>query len=108
MARGRKSSLVVTLSNEQREALEGLQRKTTVRAGLARRARIVWLRAEGRSFADIVRAVGVQRRIARDWVKRYLKMGLDGLKDRPRSGRPPAFSPGRGGAPRQVGVRAAG
>jgi hypothetical protein len=108
MARGRKSSLVVSLSIEQREALEGLLRKTTVRAGIVRRARIILLCAEGTTFADIARAVGVQRRIARLWARRYIKEGLDGLKDRPRSGRPPAFSPGSRGASGQAGVRAAG
>lgn len=108
MGRGRKSSLVVALSCEQREALEALQRSTTVRAGLARRARIVLLRADGLPMAEIAGIVGVQRRIVREWVKRYIKKGIDGLHDRPRPGRPPAFSPGRGGEHRQDGLRAAG
>src|SRR4030095_232964 len=47
MARGRKSSLVVLLTPAQRSDLEALQRRTTISAGLARRARLVLLRAAG-------------------------------------------------------------
>ncbi len=93
MARGRKSALIVTLSNEQREELEGLRRKTTARAGVVKRARIVLLREEGSSLADIGRTVGVQRRIVRKWIVRYLEHGLSGLADLPRPGRPPVFPP---------------
>lgn len=33
----------------------------------------------------------ISRRIVNDWVKRFYEQGLDGLKDKPRSGRPCAL-----------------
>src|SRR5438067_13592445 len=36
----------------------------------------------------IARALGVQRNVVRTWLDRYRLDGLDGLQDRPRSGRP--------------------
>ncbi len=90
-----------------REELEGLRRKTTARAGVVKRARIVLLREEGVSLADIGRTVGAQRRIVRKWIVRYLEQGLPGLADLPRPGRPPVFSPSGSGASGEDGLRAA-
>ena len=63
MARGRKSSLVVLLTPTTRSALEALQRRTTISAGLARHARMALLRADGASLADVARWVGVAPRL---------------------------------------------
>ena len=90
MARGRKSSLVVLLTATKRSELEALQRRTTISAGLARRARMVLLRAEGCSLVDVARRVEVAPRVVSKWIKRYRQKGLPG--------RPPVFSP-RGGCP---------
>lgn len=98
MARGRKSSLVVSLTNGERSELESLQRRTTARAGVTRRARMVLLRAEGHSISDVSRRVGVAPAVVRKWIKRHRKKGIHGLGDKPRPGRPPVFSP-RGRAP---------
>jgi helix-turn-helix protein len=106
MARGRKSSLVVLLSTERRAELEAWQRRTTLAAGLARRARMVLLRADGYSLAEIARQVGVAVRVVAKWLKRYRQHGLHGLGDQHRPGRPPVFSP-QGSTPcRQTGLRA--
>jgi len=98
MARGRKSSLVVLLSPTKRSDLEALQRRTTIAAGLARRARMVLLRADGASLADVARGVGVAPRVVAKWIKRYRPQGLRGLGDTARPGRPPGVSP-RGRCP---------
>ena len=42
---------------------------------------------DGMSFTSSARAVGLERQALGDAVKRYNVEGLDGLKDRPRSGR---------------------
>jgi DNA-binding CsgD family transcriptional regulator len=105
MARGRKSSLIILLSTERRTALEAWQRRPTLAAGLARRARMVLLRAEGHSLAEIARRVGVAVRVVAKWLQRYRQHGLHGLGDKHRPGRPPVFSP-QGGPPcRQTGLR---
>ena len=63
-------------------------RASTVPAGLAQRARIVLLAADGVSHAEIARRVGVNRQTVINWRARYEMSGLAGLDDRPRSGRP--------------------
>src|SRR5262247_2509305 len=107
MARGRKSSLVVLFTPEKRSDLEALQRRTTVAAGLARRARMVLLRADGASLADVARWVGVAPRVAAQWLTRYRPQGRRGLGEKARPGRPPGFSP-RGRCPSgHIGLGAA-
>ena len=90
---GPRSRRVVELAGEAREVLEALTRRTAVAVGLARRARIVLLAADGEPLDRIARQVGVDRNVVRMWVDRYRIGGLDGLQDRPRSGRPRTFSP---------------
>ena len=104
MARGRKSSLVVLLTATKRTELEALQRRTTISAGLARRARMVLLRADGASLVDVARRVEVAPRVVAKWIKRYRQQGLRGLGDKARPGRPPGFSPRSGCASRPVGL----
>jgi len=90
---GPRSGRVVALSDEARAVLEAVTRRTTVAAGLARRARIVLLAAEGVPLDRIGRHVGVDRNVVRLWVDRYRLGGLEALQDRPRPGRPRTFPP---------------
>jgi transposase len=59
-----------------------------MRAGLAQRARIVLLAADGLSNTEIASRVGVSRPTVIGWRARYQQRGLAGLDDQPRSGRP--------------------
>ena len=63
-------------------------RSGSIRAALAERARILLLAAEGLSNTDIAGQVGCSRPTVILWRQRYAERGLDGLGDRPRSGRP--------------------
>ena len=63
-------------------------RASSVRAGLAQRARIVLVAADGVSNTQIAVMVGVSRPTVIDWRSRYESSGLAGLDDAPRSGRP--------------------
>jgi putative transposase len=47
---------------------------------------------EGMSRAEAARLAGMERQALRDAVVRYNAEGLDGLHDRPRSGRPPRLN----------------
>lgn len=105
--RGRKSSLKMVLSDAERTALEHVTRSTSVAAGLARRARIVLLVAEGVSLVETARRVGVMETVVRLWCRRFLERRLEGLADLPRSGRPPVFSPRGGPVCGEVGLRTA-
>ncbi len=57
------------------------------------RARIVLEAAAGHANAAIVRRCGVCEDTVRKWRARFAVDGLHGLDDRPRSGRPPRFTP---------------
>jgi transposase len=81
------------LGPDTRAALAHLARSPSVEAGLARRARMVLLAADGVPLRHIGLRVGVQRNVVRDWLDRFRAQGLDGLQDRPRPGRRPLFSP---------------
>jgi hypothetical protein len=105
--RGRKSKLIVLLTTEQRELLEYWRRCTTLPAGLARRARAMLLLAERRTFTEVQRLTGMRRRHLRKWVKRFLELGPDGLRDGKRPGRKPVFSPSGGDASGEDGLRTA-
>src|SRR5215212_11057535 len=70
------------------EELSRLVRASSVRAGLAQRARIVLLASEGVRNADIAQRVGVSRPTVNLWRSRYAEAGLAGLVDVDRPGRP--------------------
>jgi len=78
--------LVVRLGD--RQVLSSWVRSTSIRAGLAQRARIVLLAADGVSNTEIAARVGVSRPTVTLWRNRYVQAGMDGLVDEPRSGRP--------------------
>jgi hypothetical protein len=63
-------------------------RASSVRAGLAQRARIVLLASEGLRNAEIADRVGVSRPTVNVWRSRYVDAGMAGLVDVDRPGRP--------------------
>jgi hypothetical protein len=106
--RGRKKSFAVTVSDSQRTELLRWLRSTTVAAGRARRARLILLLDEGRTYGEAAQTAGLTLRNARKWALRFVQHGLTGLNDQPGRGRQPVFSP-RGRAPSgQDGVRTTG
>ena len=84
---------IITLPDQVRADLLHLTRAPTTAAGLARRARIVLLAADGIAIRHIGPRVGVSRTVVRDWLDRFRAQGIAGLRDLPRSGRPRRFSP---------------
>jgi transposase len=76
------------LRDGDRERLSALTRASTAPAGMALRARIVLLAADGVSHTEIAERVGVSRPTVIGWRARYERCGLAGLEERPRSGRP--------------------
>ena len=95
MARGRKPALILRLTPAERLTLLSWQRSTTISAGLARRARMLLLRADGMTITDIAATVGLSRRHIDKWIQRFVQEGLAGLADKPGRGhhrgpRPPA------------------
>ena len=105
MARGRKSSIRIVLSPNERATLEHWQRSTTMAAGLVRRGRIILRLADGYSHSQVARMVPVQRTVVRKWARRFLARRLEGLSDAPGRGAKGVFSPGGRDARGAPGLR---
>ena len=83
MPRGRKTSLAIGLTPADRQTLLAWQRSTSIPAGLARRGRLLLLLADGMTITDAAAAVGLSRRHAYKWIRRFMQAGLEGLHDKP-------------------------
>ncbi len=70
------------------DVLSGWFRSSSGKAGLAQRARIVLLAADGVANARIAELAGVSVPTVLAWRSRYQLEGLAGLEDRARAGRP--------------------
>src|SRR5215203_4367905 len=89
------SAQPLLLREGDRDELVGLTRSSAGRAGLAARARIVFLAAGGTPNVDIARLVGVSRPTVNTWRIRYAEHGMAGLADEKRSGRKRSVDPRR-------------
>jgi transposase len=81
-------SVGVEVPPADREVLLAWTRASTMRAGLAQRARIVLLAGDGLGTGEIVERVGVSKPTVIAWKRRYAEGGIAALDDRARSGRP--------------------
>ena len=104
----RRSPLHLDLSPDERSTLEHWLRCTSTPNGLAQRVRVVLRCADGRPIRQIARGLGLARNTVKLWLRRFAEKRMEGFDDLPRSGRPVSFSPGRGHAPGQTRLRAAG
>lgn len=91
--RGRVSPYRVKLNKKHRKRLQQLVRRRTPQHWMVIRARIVLMSDQGIRNGDIGRRLSVDLQVIRRWLKRYLALGFDGLKDRRRTGRPPEIEP---------------
>ena len=85
----------LSLSDEQRHDLLRLARAASTPQALARRARII-LRAadpDRPTNLQIAAELGCDNDTVGCWRRRFAREGLGGLRDLPRPGRPPVFSP---------------
>ena len=73
-----RAAAALGLREGDREVLARLMRATSGRAGLAQRARIVLLAAEGASNTAIAERVGVSRPTVIGWRSRYRRQGHHG------------------------------
>jgi len=71
-----------------RERLAKMASSRAGEAGLARRARIVLLAAEGLPHTEVAERCGTSVPTVRHWRSRYVAAGIKALEDLPRSGRP--------------------
>ena len=83
-----KAAVAIELTDEERRELEGLAGRRRTAQGLARRARIVLLAAEGLENKQICATLDVDPNTVGKWRLRFAERRVDGLLDEPRAGRP--------------------
>ena len=82
----------ITVTAADRAELERWQRLPATPAGLSRRARAVLLMAQGMSGVQIAERIGYTVVQVSRIRRRYADGGVAGLRDRPKSGRPPTIT----------------
>jgi transposase len=86
------SPYVVVLNNSEEAKLQGRARSAAAPHRDVLRARIVLAAADDTPNAQIATTLGVHVDTVRKWRRRFSQAGMDGLRDRPRPGRPRRFT----------------
>jgi transposase len=81
----------IVLSEPERSELERVVRSTRSEQRMVTRARVVLAAADGKPNRQIAREVGLSERKVGVWRTRFAEHRLDGLRDLPRSGKPPVY-----------------
>ena len=89
----RKRLQVRALTSSEQRAITRLARSRTAASRLVERARIIQQASHGRSVAEIAAQLNVSEMTIGRWLKRFNAVGLAGLEDYPRSGRPTTYTP---------------
>ena len=87
MGRGRQAH-AIKLSGEERKSLELLTRCGTAEQRQVMRAKIALMAHRGESTTSIAQAVGVSVQTVSHWRTRLARLGVEGLQEAPRPGRP--------------------
>ena len=86
----------LALGQADREELQHLQRSPSTPAGLSRRARAVLLMADAVAGTEIARLTGYTTVQVSRIRRRFAEGGIEGLRDKPRSGRPAKITQAKG------------
>jgi helix-turn-helix protein len=97
----------IELSEEQRGGLVRVARAEKLPWQEVQRARILLYAAEGLHDTEIAGRLDTTAGIVGKWRRRFAVEGMDGLKDKPRAGRPRRFPPAAGRRGQGDRVRAA-
>ena len=84
---------VRNLTEQECTEVERLASSRTAPARAVERAQIIWQAHQGRPVSQIADHLRLNPQTVRDWLKRFNAEGLTGLDDRPRSGKPPTYTP---------------
>lgn len=78
----------LVVGDKDRAELERRASAHTSTQRQARRARVILGCAEGVALRQIAVSVGMNEHMVGEWRRRFVAEGMDGLEDKPRSGRP--------------------
>jgi len=88
-----RKSVKFELTAEQESTLKMWVGSHRTQQRYSRRASVVLLSARGLTLEQISALSGLNRTNCLKWRKRFVAEGLDGLRDKPRKGRPPSITP---------------
>ena len=80
------------LNEEDRIELQTVARSSKAEKRMVERAKIILYWDDGKSFMETQQELGVSQMVVNKWRKRFVEQGMEGLKDAPRSGKPPVLS----------------
>ncbi len=86
------SSVELKLTEEELKEITFLSNSTSSEHRLVYRAKIIRLLSEGKSYSDIIEGLGTNGTAISKWKRRFLKYGINGLKDKQRKGKEPLYS----------------
>ena len=89
----RESPYRIKLTPEEMEQLTRRATKYTLSYYQVLRAKMILLAAEGLTNDEIAHRLDTRREVVSMWRKRFFEERLQGIEERPRPGRPRAFSP---------------
>lgn len=78
----------ITATEEQLRALTTMARSLKMERRYTQRAEIILLSIQGKTLEEIIEKTGMSKPIVNKWRQRYRAVGIDGLRDAPRSGKP--------------------
>lgn len=87
-------ALAVPLSSETRSSLDKLVHSSSTPQSLAQRSRIVLAAADGANNQEIAAKLKIPAVTVGKWRRLFAGHGIEGLRDAPRSGRPPKHDAG--------------
>ena len=108
IAMARPAQHLIELTEEERVELVQRARAEKLPFQDVQRARIVLYAAEGMADTEIAARLDTTAGIVGKWRRRFFHDRLEGLKDKPRAGRPRRFPPAAGRRGQGDRVRAAG
>src|SRR5215469_4799963 len=81
------------LTEEEEATVERQVHARTLPAWKVTRAKIIWYANQGENVPEIARRLELCEKTTRLWLKRFNELGLKGLEESPRTGRPPIYPP---------------
>jgi transposase len=81
------------LNNDEVETIQRWANSRTAEARLVERAKIIWVAHTGKRGKAVAEELGLDPATVRKWLKRFNEIGLEGLQDAERPGKPPRYTP---------------
>ena len=78
----------IEIDSDVRKRLLSLSRSHKTEHRLVVRSKIILMLADGKKYEQVEKALGVSRHMLSQWKKRFMVSGIDGLSDKPRTGKP--------------------